>query len=107
MASARAWRFASRISARRPGVRDPLVELALKRRERVEAVASRHAGVRRTYAIQAGRELLVIVDPAKVSEKAASKLAREVAKAVQEEGPGPGEVQVTVVRETRASEVAV
>jgi ribonuclease Y len=99
-------RVAATVCARRPGSGDDRVEHAIRRHEEVEALASQHAGVQRVYAVQAGRELRVIVDPAKVSEKAAARLAREVAKQLEAAPTGPGEVTVIVLRETRHAEVA-
>jgi ribonucrease Y len=98
--------IAGSLSAGRPGAADESVETAIRRRESVEAIAESHAGVQRCYAVQGGRELRVIVDPVKVSDKGASKLAREVAKAITESVTGPGEVRVTVIREVRCEEIA-
>jgi len=98
---------ANRLSEERPGARDGQVDAAIRRREELEAVARRHPGVERAWAVQAGRELRLVVDPARVSDKASQRLARDVARAVGEAGVGtPGEVKVTVVRPFRAEEPA-
>lgn len=96
---------AGTLCTQRPAARDPAVEQAIRRRQEIEAIAAQHEGVERAYAVQAGRVLRVVVDPSSISDKAALRLARDIAKAI-EETQGPGEVKVTVIRETRASEVA-
>jgi ribonuclease Y len=97
---------ANRISSHRPGARDGMLELAVRRRAELEALALKQPGVLRCMAVQAGRELRVIVDPQKHSDRTAQRLAREVAKAIEAADVGPGEVKVTVVREVRAEETA-
>ena len=98
--------IANRLSGQRPGARDAQLELAVRRQEALESAAARHPGVIRAYAVQAGREVRVVVDPGKVSDKAAQRLARDVAKALEGVGPSPGQVKVTVLRETRHEETS-
>ena len=98
-------RVAAEVCARRPGATAERVDQAIRRREELEAIAERHPGVRRAYAVQAGRGLRVIVDPTKVSEKLVPRLARELAKEL-EAADAPGEVEVIVLRETRHEETA-
>lgn len=98
--------LANRLSGERPGARDAQLELAVRRQDALEAAAARQPGVERAYAVQAGREVRVVVDPGKVSDKAAQRLARDVARALEGGGPSPGEVKVTVLRETRHEETA-
>ncbi|MCA8925861.1 MAG: ribonuclease Y [Planctomycetes bacterium] len=95
---------ANRISAERPGARQGQLEVAIRRRAELENLALRHAGVRKALAVQAGRELRVIVDPYKVSDKAAQKLAREIARELEQAPAGPGPVKVSVIRELRHEE---
>lgn len=98
--------IANRLSSARPGARDGALEHAIKRRGELEALALKQPGVLRCMAVQAGRELRVIVDPQKHSDRTAQRLAREVAKAIEAAEVGPGEVKVTVVREVRTEETA-
>jgi ribonuclease Y len=93
---------ADAISASRPGARTDSAETFVRRLRALEAVAASFAGVREAYAVQAGREVRVLVDAAQVSDAAAPALAREIAKAVEAELAYPGEVKVTVLRETQA-----
>jgi len=97
---------ADAMSASRPGARRETLERYIKRLERLEGLACRHEGVDRAYAIQAGREVRVLVDAEKVNDKAAAKLARDIATEVEHELQYPGEVNVTVIRECRFVEVA-
>lgn len=90
------------ISAARPGARVDAAERQIKRLRDLEAVASSFEGVSSAFAIQAGRELRVIVDAAKVGDGAAVLLAREIAGAIEAELSYPGEIKVTVLRETEA-----
>ncbi|RMG09618.1 MAG: ribonuclease Y [Planctomycetota bacterium] len=98
--------LAATLCARRPGASDPRAEHAVRRREELEAIACRHPGVQRCYALQAGRELRVVVDPARVSEKNTARLARDIARAIAEEVPAPAPVRVSVLREQRVEELA-
>lgn len=93
--------------AARPGARDPMLDAAIRRREELEQLAMRHEGVRRCYAMQAGRVLRVLVDPQEVSEKASARLARDIARVIEQTHDGAGEVRVTVIRETEVSEAAL
>ena len=97
---------ADAISAARPGSRRDTVELYLKRLEALEDVANSFDGVQKSYAIQAGREVRILVQPDEVDDIAASSLARKVVRKIEENLVYPGEIVVTVVRETRATEVA-
>lgn len=90
------------ISGARPGARREVVELYIKRLKELESLALQYPGVLKTYAIQAGRELRVIVGSESVSDKDAEKLSFEIAKKIQDEMTYPGQVKITVIRETRA-----
>ena len=97
---------ADAMSAARPGARRDTVEFYLKRLEALEDVANSFPGVERSYAIQAGREVRIMVQPEEVDDIEAASLARNVVKKIEENLVYPGQIKVTVVRETRASEVA-
>jgi ribonuclease Y len=97
---------ADAISAARPGGRRESLERYIKRLEALEEVATSFDGVRNAYAIQAGREVRVIVDAHRVDDKGAVKIARDIAKRIEEEMTYPGEVKVTLLREVRAVEYA-
>ncbi len=90
------------ISGARPGARREVVESYIKRLKELESLALSYPGVMKTYAIQAGRELRVIVGSEKVSDKEAETLSFEIAKKIQDEMTYPGQVKITVIRETRA-----
>jgi len=97
---------ADAISAARPGARKDTLEHYVKRLAALEEVASSFPGVERTFAIQAGREVRVMVKPELIDDLAASKLARDVVKKIEETLAYPGQIKVTVIRETRAIEFA-
>jgi len=90
------------ISGARPGARREVVESYIKRLKELEALALSYPGVLKTYAIQAGRELRVIVGSEKVSDKDAESLSYDIARKIQDEMTYPGQVKITVIRETRA-----
>lgn len=97
---------ADALSAARPGARREMLEGYVKRLQKLEEIGDSFEGVEKTYAIQAGREIRLIVDPAKLSDDAALFLARDVAKRIEQEMVYPGQIKVTVLRETRATEFA-
>ena len=90
------------ISGARPGARREIVEAYLKRLNDLENLAASYPGVTKTYAIQAGRELRVIVGADKISDKDIDALSADIAKKIQDEMTYPGQVKITVIRETRA-----
>jgi ribonuclease Y len=90
------------ISGARPGARREIVESYIKRLKEMEDLALSHPGVQKTYAIQAGRELRVVVGSEKVTDQEAEKLSFDIAKKIQDEMTYPGQVKITVIRETRA-----
>ena len=90
------------ISGARPGARREIVEAYLKRLNDLENLAASYPGVTKTYAIQAGRELRVIVGADKISDKEIDALSADIAKKIQDEMTYPGQVKITVIRETRA-----
>jgi len=90
------------ISGARPGARREIVEAYIKRLKELESLALSYPGVLKTYAIQAGRELRVIVGAEKVSDKEVESLSYDIAKKIQDEMTYPGQVKITVIRETRA-----
>lgn len=97
---------ADAISAARPGVRREMVETYIKRLEDLERISTSFPGVTKSYAIQAGREIRVMVEPAQISDEASLVMARDIAKKIESEMTYPGQIRVTVVRETRAVEMA-
>jgi len=97
---------ADAISSSRPGARRETLEKYVKRLEELETVASGFPGVEHAYAIQAGREVRVIANAAQTSDSDALRVCREIARAIEEQLHYPGEIKVTVVRETRAIEFA-
>ena len=97
---------ADSISASRPGARRETLSNYLKRLEQLEEIANSHEGIESSYAIQAGRELRLIVHPDEIDDDRAMILSREVAKEIEEKMQYPGQIKVTVIRETRAIEYA-
>ncbi len=97
---------ADAISGGRPGARRESLEAYVKRLERLEEIATAHDGVEKVFAMQAGREIRVMVKPDRVDDIQAQVIARNVAKQVEDELTYPGQIRVTVVRESRATEFA-
>jgi len=97
---------ADALSAARPGARRETIESYVKRLEQLEALANGFEGVEKSYALQAGREVRLAIIPEKVDDAQAAQLARDVARKVEQEMTYPGQIRVTVIRETRASETA-
>ena len=82
------------------------METYVKRLQRLETIADSFNGVEKTYAVQAGREIRVMVKPNEIDDLGAAKLARDTAKKIEEEMEYPGQIKVTVIRETRAVDYA-
>ncbi len=97
---------ADALSGARPGARREVLESYVKRLEDLEKIAKSFKGVDKCFAVQAGREMRVIVEPGQVSDEETVVLAREVAKKIETDMTYPGQIRVTVIRETRATEVA-
>ncbi len=97
---------ADAISASRPGARRDTIDIYIKRLEKLEQIARSFNGVERSYAVQAGREIRIVVQPSVVDDQESAKLARDVARKIESELEYPGQIKVTVVRETRATEYA-
>jgi ribonuclease Y len=97
---------ADSLSAARPGARREILESYVKRLEKLEKIADSFKGVSKSYAIQAGREIRIIVESGQVSDTDAQQMARDIAKRIEEELEYPGHIKVTVMRETRAVEYA-
>ena len=97
---------ADAISASRPGARGESLESYIKRLESLEELAGQKAGVDRVYALQAGREIRVIVKPEEIGDDAAVLLSHEIARDIEQQLDYPGQIKVTVIRESRAVEFA-
>ena len=97
---------ADAISGSRPGARRESADEYVRRLESLEAIANSFDGVEQAFAVQAGREVRIVVRPEQIDDLGASRLARDVSKRIEETMQYPGEIRVTVVRETRASAVA-
>lgn len=97
---------ADAVSAARPGARRETTEIYMERLRSLEDLALGHRGVDKAYAIQAGREVRVMVQPSEVDDRIAAKLAFDISKEIENELEYPGQIKVTVIRESRVSEVA-
>jgi ribonucrease Y len=93
-------------SASRPGARRETLEKYVRRLEELEAIALGFPGVNQVFAVQAGREVRIIVDPQEINDRGAAKLARDIAQSIEQNMTYPGEVRVVVMRETRSEGVA-
>ena len=94
------------ISGSRPGARREMFDGYVKRLEKLEELAMENPGVERCFAIQAGREIRVMVEPDKVTDKEMADISKTVASRIEEELQYPGEIKVVVIRETRATDFA-
>jgi len=97
---------ADAISAARPGARRETLESYIKRLEKLETLAEAHKGVEKSYAMQAGREIRIMVKPEEISDAESTILARDIAKQIEEELQYPGQIKVMVIRESRSIEFA-
>jgi len=98
--------LADTISASRPGARPEFPESYMRRLKNLETIADTFPGVEKTYAVHAGREIRIIVRPGRLDDAGAQRLARDAAKRIEEELQFPGQIKVTVIRETRATDYA-
>lgn len=99
-------KMADAISASRPGARRDTLEIYIKRLKKIEEIVNSYEGIKQSFAVQAGREVRVIVESDRFDDLASQKLARDVAKRIESEMEYPGQIRVTVVREFRSTEIA-
>jgi ribonuclease Y len=97
---------ADTLSAARPGARRELLETYIKRLEKLEGLAKSFEGVAKAYALQAGREIRIMVDAGKIADDRAALIAKDIATKIKNELDYPGQIKVTVIREMRAVEYA-
>ena len=99
-------KIADAISAGRPGARRDTLEIYIKRLQKIEEIVNSYEGIKQSFAVQAGREVRIIVQAEMFDDLASQKLARDVAKRIEDELDYPGQIRVTVVREFRTTEIA-
>lgn len=99
-------KLADSISAGRPGARRDTLEIYIKRLQKIEEIVNSYEGIKQSFAVQAGREVRVIVESERFDDLASQRLARDVAKRIEDEMEFPGQIRVTVVREFRTTEIA-
>ena len=99
-------KVADAISAGRPGARRDTLEIYIKRLQKIEEIVNSYDGIKQSFAVQAGRDVRIIVEAEKFDDLASQKLARDVAKRIEDELDYPGQIRVTVVREFRTTEIA-
>lgn len=99
-------KVADAISAGRPGARRDTLEIYIKRLQKIEEIVNNYDGIKQSFAVQAGREVRIIVEAERFDDLASQKLARDVAKRIEDELDYPGQIRVTVVREFRTTEIA-
>lgn len=99
-------KMADAISAGRPGARRDTLEIYIKRLQKIEEIVNSYEGIKQSFAVQAGREVRVIVESERFDDLASQRLARDVAKRIEDEMEYPGQIRVTVVREFRTTEIA-
>lgn len=97
---------ADAISAARPGARRETLEAYIKRLEKLEEIANSYEGVEKSYAIQAGREIRIIVKPEEIDDAGLVEMSRNIVKKIENELEYPGQIKVNLIRETRAIEYA-
>ncbi len=100
------FKLADTISAARPGARRETLETYIKRLQKLEEIATSFKGVEKSFAIQAGREVRIMVVPEEVDDEGLILLAREVTKQIEKDLEYPGQIKVSIIRETRATEYA-